>query len=160
MKELKSLLEDNGFEDVLTYIQSGNILFNVQKKQTESQIENEIHHLLLNEYDYTVPVIVLKTSNLKNIIENNPFINIEGFDLTKLYVTFFKNIPSSENIVKIKEYDYSPDKFIIKDNVVYVYCPYKYGKTKLSNNFFEKKLEISATTRNWKTINEVIELSK
>jgi len=53
---------------------------------------------------------------------------------------------------KLEGFDFSPDLFVIKGNVIYVYCANGYGKTKLSNAFFENKLKINATTRNWKSV--------
>lgn len=160
MKDLKMHFEKNGFENVITYIQSGNILFNLPDAKEINQIEDLISQIILDEYYFNIPVIVLELKFLKRIIENNPFKLNANFDSTKLYITFLKDSPLRENLKKIEEYDYPPDEFIIKNNLAYIYCPEKYGKTKLSNKFFENKLKVSATTRNWKTINKVIDLAK
>ncbi len=76
-----------------------------------------------------------------------------------MYLTFLKEVPSKENIEKTLTYNYEPDRFVIIDKDVFIYCEGKYYKTKLNNNFFEKKLKVGATTRNWKTILKLLELS-
>ena len=95
----------------------------------------------------------------KNIFQSNPFVNIQNLDISKLYVSFLENTPNIEDIQIISEIQSDVDKFIVDGKVVYVFCPNGYGKTKLNNTFFEKKLKTSATTRNWKTVTKLIELA-
>jgi uncharacterized protein (DUF1697 family) len=59
----------------------------------------------------------------------------------------------------LKGIDYSPDRFTIIGKEIFLYIPEGYGNTKLSNNFFENKLKVTATTRNWKTVNKLFELA-
>ena len=70
-----------------------------------------------------------------------------------------KEKPTSDKLEKIKNYDYSPDKFEIKNKDIYIFCSGKYSKSKLTNKFFEDKLKITATTRNWKTVNKLYEMA-
>nr|MCU0365027.1 hypothetical protein [Ignavibacteriaceae bacterium] len=60
---------------------------------------------------------------------------------------------------KLNAIDYSPEEYIIDGRYIYLFVPNGYGKAKLNNNFFESKLNASATTRNWKTVNKMFELS-
>ena len=76
-----------------------------------------------------------------------------------MYVTFLDKIPEKILSENIKSFSYPPDKFIHINREIYIYCPDSYGNTKLTNNFFEKKLNVSATTRNWKTVNKLAELA-
>ncbi|MEQ8809751.1 MAG: DUF1697 domain-containing protein, partial [Imperialibacter sp.] len=59
---------------------------------------------------------------------------------------------------KLLTYDYAPDRFVLTGKEVYVYCPNGYGRTKINNTFFESKLKVGATTRNWKTVNVLAEM--
>jgi uncharacterized protein (DUF1697 family) len=155
---LKSIYEDLGFKEVLTYIQSGNVIFasyKVSSHEIEQMIEKKIDEIL----HLDVPVIIRQLPEMKNILANNPFLKMKGIDIDKLHVTFLNDIPGKDALFNIKQFDYSPDKFIIKDKEVFIYCPGGYGKTKLSNNFFENKLKVKATTRNWKTVNKLAELA-
>jgi uncharacterized protein (DUF1697 family) len=74
-------------------------------------------------------------------------------------VTFLEEEPASEKVKLIKDLDFSPDKFVIIKKEVYLHCPKGYGITKISNNFFESKLKVKATTRNWKTVNKLVTLA-
>jgi uncharacterized protein (DUF1697 family) len=96
---------------------------------------------------------------MEHAISVNPFLKQSKIDIEKLHITFLAEIPEQENVESIRNINYSPDKFIIIDKEVYLYCPNGYGITKLSNNFFEQKLKIKATTRNWRTVNKLFEMA-
>ncbi len=97
---------------------------------------------------------------MQSVVDTNPFVKMKGIDLDKLHVTFLSEVPTNENLEKIKTYQYKPDEFIINGREVYLSCPNGYGNTKLSNTFFENKLKVIATTRNWRTVNELLRMGK
>ncbi len=158
MADLKIMYETLGFTNVVTYIQSGNVLFNSDTKYSENELMLKIEQAIVEKYDFQVPVQVFSVEFLKNIISNNPFLKGSEIDVEKLHVTYLAEIPSKDKLESIKNYDFSPDKFNIIENTVYVYCPGGYGNTKLSNTFFESKLKVKATTRNWKTTLKLLEI--
>ena len=158
MTDLKSLYEDLGFQKVITYIQSGNVIFESNKISVDA-LEQMIEKKIAEIFNMTVPVIIRQLSEMKNVAANNPFLKMKEIDIDKLHITFLNEIPGRDIVLNIKGYDYPPDKFIIKNKEVFLYCPGGYGKTKFSNNFFENKLKVKATTRNWKTVNKLVELS-
>ena len=159
MDALRKSFEEMKFKNVRTYIQSGNVLFE-SKEISNTSLEKQIQKKLLQDYGFHVPVLVKETKNLKSAVKNNSFIDRKNIDIDRLYVTFLAEKPSQTNIDKITPEQYAPDEFILSGNIVYLYCPGGYGNTKLSNNFFENKLKVVATTRNWKTVNELIRLSE
>ncbi|MEJ2617362.1 MAG: DUF1697 domain-containing protein [Ignavibacteriaceae bacterium] len=159
MNELKSLYEEAGFKEVITYIQSGNVIFKTNKKLTSESLGKILEKKIDEKFNLDVPVIVRPGKEIENILSHNPFLKMHDVNVEKLHVTFLEKAPAQSELQKIKEYDYSPDRFIIKNKEVFLYCPGGYGKTKLSNNFFENKLKVQATTRNWKTINKLGELA-
>jgi uncharacterized protein (DUF1697 family) len=59
----------------------------------------------------------------------------------------------------MKGIDYPPDKFQISGNEIYIWCPDGFGKTKLYTNFFENKMKVKGTARNWKTITSLLEIA-
>lgn len=156
MADLKVLFESLGFENVQTYIQSGNIVFNTAVKKTKKEIANNIEAAINNQYGFHVPTLILTEEELTRAVKKNPFINQEGIDLAKLHLTFLDSAPVLANLQKLEGIDFSPDEFIIDGLNIYVHCPNGYGRTKLSNNFFESKLKVTATTRNWKTVNTLL----
>lgn len=159
MKELKSSFEEAGYEKVLTYIQSGNIVFNSSEKDPQ-QLEKVIEKMILDKFQFIVPVIIRTAEQLKSIIKKNPFLAEKNLDEAKLYFTLLAESPSPENLKKLNDYQSEPDKFEIASTVVYVYCPNGYGVTKLNNNFFENKLKVNATTRNLNTLAKLIDLAE
>lgn len=158
MADVKKAYESIGFEDVVTYIQSGNIVFTTTEKSTDLAVAQKIEKMIMEQFSFDVPVIVFKGDELKEWIDNNPFFDNENLE-ERLYFTFLDKIPESSLVDSIQEIDYSPEKFKVLGKVVYFYCPIGYGNTKLSNNFFEKKLKVRATTRNLKTTLKLLEMS-
>jgi len=157
MADLRTQLSDIGLSDVATYIQSGNILFK-SKEQDADLLANQIKELLLSEYSYDVPVLVRSADYWNRIAANHPFLTTGEEPLNQLYVVFLKELPSAEHLDSIKGFTHKDDVFMVKDDAIYLYCPGGYGVTKLTNNFFERKLKVQATTRNWKTVSKLKEL--
>ncbi|MEW7290095.1 DUF1697 domain-containing protein [Aquimarina sp. 2304DJ70-9] len=162
MIDLKGMLEDLGLTSVTTYIQSGNIVF--KSKNTNTQIlSDQIKKGISTKFGFDVPVLLLTPETLKDIYQKNTFseglLNGEIED-KKMYFTLLSASPDQEAVVELMAKDYEEEKFKITDKVVYFYAAKGYGKTKLTNNFFEKKLKCNATTRNLKTVIKLLELSK
>jgi len=157
MADLKSMCEKLGLENVTTYIQSGNLIFNSDKPN--SGLENDLERAISEKYGFDVPVIVRTEKELENSINNNPFFNKDA-NIKHLHLTFLKEKPKKENIEKTLNFNYEPDKFKIDDKDSFIFCAGKYHESKLTNNFFEKQLKVGATTRNWKTVLKLSELSK
>lgn len=158
MAELKSLFEDLGFKDVETYIQSGNVIFSSKEKSIE-KIEEKISSSLKKKFGFEAETIVVTSEEIESVLDKNPFLKRKT-DFEKLYVTFLSEIPNEEYLIKLEASDYSPEQFIIVGKIIYLSLPNGYGRTKLNNNFFEKKLNVSATTRNLKTVKALHELIK
>lgn len=158
MDDLRSLMEELKLKNVQTYIQSGNLVFE-HSKVGEVELAKKIGEMLFQHYGFQVPVITRTLSEWKYVFDNNPFLNNRDEDISKLHVTFLSDNPQQEYLNKIKEYAYPPDEFIIAGKQVYLFCPDGYGITKLSNTFFENKLKVTATTRNFKTVSKLVEMA-
>ncbi len=156
MTDLKLLCETLGWKNVKTYIQSGNLIFT--SKVENSKLENMLEKAITEKYGFDVPVIIRNADELKTTIDKNPFYK-NNTDISHLYLTFLKQKVMKENISQIQTYNFEPDKFEIRNQDVFIYCEGKYHQSKLTNNFFEKKLKVGATTRNWKTVLKLQELA-
>jgi uncharacterized protein (DUF1697 family) len=97
---------------------------------------------------------------LEKIIYQNSFVKEKNIDLKKLHVTFLSESPANEKVELVKEINFLPDRFAIKGKEIYLHIPGGYGETKLSNKFFEDKFKVSATTRNWNTVNKLFEMAQ
>ncbi len=162
MADLKIALEQLGFTEVTTYIQSGNIVFKYVKTHHD-ELSKRIHDKIDAHFGFDVPVLVITPQTLNSIYKKNPFLDrITKGEIAenKMFFTLLKNAPDTIAAQELSDTSYGEEEFLITENVVYFYAANGYGKTKLNNNFFEKKLKSSATTRNLKTVVKLMELSK
>ncbi len=164
MADLKALYEKLKFKDIITYIQSGNVVFKSDGNLSDPvaiglELAEKIENAIYKKYNFQVPVIIRSKEELNKIISSNPFLKEKDVDAKKLYVTFLSQMSNKADVENMEGIDYSPDTFIIKGKEIYLHIPVSYGETKLSNNFFEKKLKVKATTRNWNTVNTLSEMT-
>lgn len=159
MNELKVLYQDLGFENVISYIQSGNVIFETTMKDLV-KLQALIEKAIEEKYGFSVPVIIRTHKEMDDIINNCPFVTVgleeEG---TRVLLGFLSSIPDKDKIQALLKHVLPPESLIVDGNNIYLYCPDGYGKSKLSNNFIERKLGLNATTRNWKTVCKLHELS-
>ncbi len=160
MTELKQLFLDLGYHDISTYIQSGNVVFKSYIKEP-ILIEDFIVSAISRHFGHAIKVLILTKKELTTIFNNNPFLaKNPTMDISKLHVTILNKKPDLAEISPIEILvATNNDEFQLIENTIYLYCPNGYGNTKLNNNLFEKKLMATATTRNWKTISKLMELS-
>ena len=154
MTDLKSLYEELGFTNVQTYIQSGNVVFEYQVSSPE-KLEQVIFDKIKVYYGFEVPNLILSPTIIKTTLKNNPFKGIE-----KMYFTFLAKNPLKENIEGLGAFNFIEEFYELKAKVIYFHCPNGYGRAKMNNNFFEKKLKVAATTRNLKTTKKLLEMAK
>ena len=159
MTDLVNIFESLGFKNVETYVQSGNVVFDYEPTDTK-ELAGQIENKISETYGFEVKTIIRTSDELENIIKNNPFVKEPNIELDKLHVTFLLDIPESSTILSLSLNKEENEKFLIISREVYLYCPNGYGNTKLNNATFEIKLETVATTRNWKTINNLLEISR
>ena len=158
METLRQLYAELGFSNIQHYIQSGNVIFSSETTDILF-LEKVICEKILAAYGWFVPVHVMKKEELRNALSNNPFINNTSKDSSFMHITFLSSQPDKELIEKISGMNYHPDEFFIIGKTIYLYCPNGYGRTKLTNSFFENKLKLIATTRNIKTVKELLFLA-
>ncbi len=158
MADLREMLNKLNFSEVQTYIQSGNIVFKtseVNKAELESTIKKEI----AKTFGFEVPVLVKSREEIVSIVEENLYIKDENLEPSMLYFTLLHKMPSDDALQQFKEIHFDNEVFSMGNHVVYL--AYKLGasKAKRDNNFIEKKLKVSATTRNLRTMQKLVELS-
>ena len=155
MDALKKMCAELGFSTIQTYIQSGNIVF--QAKETDTQKLSELIESAIDKiFGFDVPTITLTKDELEKIIQLNPFVNDKTKDASFFHITFLSENPAKEKVELLKQADLKNDEYAIGDKAIYLYCPDSYSNSKLTNSFFENKLKVIATTRNWKTGNELL----
>lgn len=158
MQSLRALCESLGLKDVKTYIQSGNIVFKSSRQKTTS-LETLLINAIEKEYEFEVPVIVKTIDEVEDILEQNPYKNKEELDANRVYFVLFNEVIIEEFLQKLEAETFVNEEFHVGENCIYLKCKIGYGKAKLDNNFIERKLKITATTRNYRTMNKLVELA-
>lgn len=156
MEDFRSVLEYIGFAKVRTYIQSGNALFESgedNKRRMEAAIASELKARAGRD----IVVIVKTIPELRRIVEVHPLAALG--DIGKLYVTILSHEPAKEDVEALMETMNDVDRHEVEGRVVYSYYGEGYGASKRTNNFIEKILKVSATTRNWETMNKLLDLA-
>ena len=160
MVELKLLLESLDFHRVVTYIQSGNIVFE-SKIEDCSALEGLILEAIKTKFGYEINCIVLTKEQLSRIFTSNPYLERNAIDIKKLCVTVLKTTPDLEGLAALQQVsEASGDEFQLVGDHIFMHLPNGFARTKLTNNLVEKKLKTPATTRNWRTITKLVELSQ
>jgi uncharacterized protein (DUF1697 family) len=154
MSELSGLCRSIGFVKVSTYLISGNILLesDLSPEEVRQRLSSAIHDAF--HYD-DVDVAVLDAHDIDRILTSCPEDMADGADW---HFTFIMESSGRNSNEILSGEEFFPDKYFIGNGVIYVYCPNGYGRTKINNSFFERKLKVRATTRNWKTVNALKEL--
>lgn len=155
MAVLREVLEQAGFENVATYIQSGNIVFTSSKLDTR-ELETQIAKCIADAFGCNIPVIVKTPEDVQDSITACPF---EKAIQEQSYYTLLFDVPNVNLKAALQAKTYPDEVFLITDSCVYVHCAKGYGKAKCNTNFFEKHLEVLATTRNHRTMLKVLELA-
>jgi uncharacterized protein (DUF1697 family) len=153
MPSLKASLEDLGHEDVVTYIQSGNVVFESRVKDPAKEIEERI----AEDFGVSVTVVLRTPAELKKVVKANPFPEVkEG---RKLHVTFLRDKPAKAAVDALDPDRSPPDELVLKGRDLYVHYPNGQAKTKLTNDWVERTLGVRGTARNWNTVLKLVELT-
>lgn len=158
MADLRGLLTKKGLKNIQTYIQSGNVIF--ESDENPTGLSKNISTYIYKEFQFEVPVLITTALKFEYALKNNPFIEKDSeVDTKKLYVTFLSSTPTNENAEILSELDFFPDRFILKGDLIFSLFPNGPGRSKMNLNIFEKRLKVSATSRNWNTVNKLYLLS-
>ncbi|RAJ15136.1 DUF1697 domain-containing protein [Olleya aquimaris] len=155
MQDLRQLLDGLSFKDVKTYIQTGNIVF--KAKETDRPVlETKIKAAIKNQFNLEIPVLIKTPKEIQTILTRCPFTEAEK---ENSYFALLFNKATKQQAQSLDSYSFPNEKFKLINDCIYLYSSTGYGRAKANNNFFEKKLLMEATTRNYKTLKKLIDLS-
>jgi uncharacterized protein (DUF1697 family) len=156
MADLRQLLGEAGFEDVQTYVQSGNIALTATAKPAE--LENELAALIEQRFGFAVPVVVRSWRQLSAVVERDPI--PDAADRPKLYqVTFLATKPSAAAVTRLRELARESERVAFAGREIYTFHPDGVAGSKLSLAIVSKVLGAAATSRNWTTVNRLLEMA-
>ncbi|HEY7350496.1 MAG TPA: DUF1697 domain-containing protein [Ktedonobacterales bacterium] len=157
MDELRALHESLGLRDVLSYIQSGNVVFHCDDANV-AQLRSQIERSFETTFGFHSEVLIRTSDELQEIITYNPFQGQPGKELKLVLVMFLAVRPddaAQEDL--LKSYG-GPEELRIIGKEVHIYYPNGMGRSKLSGTFIEKKLKTAGTARNWNTVLQLQQL--
>lgn len=155
MAALREVLADAGYENVRTYIASGNAL--VDSGKSAREIEKHVHDLIMKYIGPELTVVVRTGAELQKVLDNNPF--TKGYDIARVFFTLFASAPAAALVKELTAQDYGEEEIVITKHAAYLYIPGNAGRNKLSNAFLERKLGVTMTARNFNTVGKLIEMS-
>jgi uncharacterized protein (DUF1697 family) len=157
MKELAALVSALGCCDVVTYIQSGNVVAKVEAQQARD-LPARLSAVISDRFKLTVPVVMRTAEELATVVEQNPFI-AAGCDPDTLHVSFLGSAPGPERVAQLDPQRSPPDRFEVRGREMYLCCPNGLGRTRLTPDYVDRRLGTPSTTRNWRTVLKLLELS-
>ena len=157
MDVLKSTLENIGFQKVHTYIQSGNVFLD-SDEESPIKIAFLMKQEIYRVFGYDVPVIVISKTDLEACFANCNFFKENEVDTKKLYVAFVSKELKTENINDLKTSQFKPDEVQIDNTRIFIKYHIGAGKTRLDQKYIEKRLNLTATIRNWNTVTQLLKM--
>lgn len=157
MEALKTTLEAIGFQNVQTYIQSGNVFVDTEEENAAS-VGFKIKQEIFKAFGHEVPIVVIGKTDLEKSLKNNPFLKEKDVDSKKLYVAFVSTTLRSDSINDLKISQFKPDEASIDENRIYIKYAVGAGKTRFDQKYIEKKLNVTATIRNWNTVTQLLKI--
>ncbi len=157
MRDLTTIFIDTGCTDVVTYIQSGNVVFRAPA-ELATRIPKLITDGIAERFGLQVPVVMRSAAEIDAVVSTNPYLDIEP-DLTKLHVAFLADRPTEAAVDALDPDRSPPDEFELHGREVYLHLPNGAARSKLTNAFFDSKLGTTSTARNWRTVLKLHDLT-
>ena len=148
------MLEEVGFEDVKTYIQSGNIA--LTSEWSDEEIRTKVYDCIYNNIGADLSVIVKGIKQLTTAIAENPF--DKGYDASMCHLVFTNDLISDERLQKMLATDFGEELFAVGNECLYLYLPEAAVKKRLYTNFIERQLGIGVAVRKLNTVLHLISL--
>ena len=158
MADLRQLYASLELANVKSYVQSGNVVFDTPHTN-RAAIATQIESAIESAYGFHVPVLLRVADELQKLIEQNPLLELTNRDGKNHYVLFLDRSSTAAEFAQLDEPTVGQEQFSLLDDALFVYYPKGAGRSKLSTNYFERKLHIAGTMRNWRTLNKLFALA-
>jgi uncharacterized protein (DUF1697 family) len=158
MPRLREALTKDGFTDVRTYVQSGNIVLG-SRQRSASAVGKRIGAVIQDEFGLTVPVVVRSPAEIAAVIDANPFPEAAAERPKMLHVTFLDADPDADGVETIHTGDLTRDVCRVDGRQLYVDYVNGVHGSKLTATYFSRRLRVDGTARNWRTVLALAELS-
>lgn len=156
MSELRDLFAELGYGDARTYLQTGNVIFTADATDRR-RLAAEISAAIAERMGVTSTVLLRSRDELAAVLDADPF-GARGIEPARRYLTFLDAVPDAARTASLDPSYGAPDEYALGDRVVYVHCPNGYGRTKLNNALFERRLKVPATSRGVPVAMKILDL--
>jgi uncharacterized protein (DUF1697 family) len=150
MKVLAEMFVTAGCRDVVTYIQSGNVVFSAPTAVLR-KLAQTISQRIADDFGYQVPVVLRSHEELAAVVRANPFLKA-GETEKVLHVAFLRDVPGADLVANLDPLRSPPDRFAVVGRDVFLHLVNHAAKTKLTNAWMDSKLKTISTARNWATV--------
>jgi uncharacterized protein (DUF1697 family) len=159
MSDLRDLVGSLGHSDVVTYIQSGNLLLTSTRKD-RAKIAAEICAAITSSFGLAVTAILRTSTELRASIASNPFSAEAKADAARVHIMFLSDVPKPEFAAQLEPERFAPERFQLLASELFLHYPNGAGRSKMNLDYFEKRLRVRGTARNLNTVAKLIELAK
>ncbi len=156
MADLRALFGEAGFQDVRTYVQSGNVVLESTAKPAE--LEREAAALISDRFGFDVPVVVRTARQLAAVVKLNPLGDVAE-DPKRYQVSFLADKPGVDVVRALTEGAVEPERVAFHGREIYAWHPEGVARSKLWNALAGKGLGVTATARNWTTVTTLLEMA-
>lgn len=157
METLRETFGALGFENVKTYINSGNVIFETARTD-DKKLAAKIEAAIENEFALKIKVITRTIDEIENIVKNNPFVG--QFENDKdLHVFFLDEELPAEKRELLLSNNNENEMFAVRNREIFCLLRVSVLDSLIGKDYIGKKLKVSATARNWRTVNKIMELS-
>jgi uncharacterized protein (DUF1697 family) len=157
MADLAEIFHGAGASDVVTFIQSGNVVFRAAAPKAAG-IATQVIAEVQKRFGFHAPILLRTHAELARIVSENPFL-ARSADPKKNYLAFLQDVPSAAAAAALDPNRSPPDAFELRGKDLYLHFPNGVGKTKLTNDYLDRTLKTVSTVRNWNTVTKLFELS-
>ncbi|MBA2616419.1 MAG: DUF1697 domain-containing protein [Actinobacteria bacterium] len=154
MAELRVILEEAGYGDVATYIQSGNVLF-TRRASDRAALARKLEHTIEDAFGVSAAVVLRTAAEIRKVARSHPF----GTDTSKTHVAFLAKKPPAASVRSLKSEDPAQDQVQVTGSDVFLHYPDGVQGARLTGALLERQLGMPATIRNWRTVTRLAELS-
>jgi uncharacterized protein (DUF1697 family) len=156
MAQLRSALENAGFEDVATYVQSGNIV--LTSADSAAKVARAVERLVEKEFGLKIPVVVRTRAQLAEVVKRNPLSKVAK-NPKRYQVSFLETKPSTALMRQLEEVAAPTERVVAHGREIYAWHPEGVARSKLWAALAGKGLGVTATARNWTTVTKLLELA-
>jgi len=156
MADLRAVHEGLGHTEVVTYIQSGNVVFDADADAVT--LRAALEEAIADTFGFAVPVVLRTSEELRRAAAANPYPDA-GADPQRVATTFLDVAPAADRVEEFDPDVHTPDVCVLDGREVHLFCRSGFGRTRLTNAYLERHFGVAATTRNWRTITKLLELS-